>query len=79
MNEKHATAYRSVVRVVHVLPAQVLFIGFVRQVSDVAHLSLFELSHNFRVQFGEEFAVVNQSCFTSTAICGFFQAKKEKL
>jgi len=63
----------------NVLPAHVLFIGFVWQVSDVAHLSLFKLSHNFGVQFGEEFAVFNQRCFTTTAIYRFFQAEKEKL
>jgi len=62
-----------------VLPAHVLFIGFVWQVSDVAHLSLFKLSHNFGVQFGEEFTVFNQTCFSATAICGFLQAEKENL
>ena len=78
VKRKHAAAYRSVVCVVHVLPVQVLFIGFVWEVSDVAHLFLFKLSHKCRVQFGEEFAVFNQRCFTATAICGFFQAKKRK-
>jgi len=62
-----------------VLPAQVLFIEFVWQVSEIAHLSLFKLLYNFGVQSGEEFAVFNQNCFTTTAICGFFQAEKEKL
>ena len=76
---KDVPSYLSVVRVIHVLPVHVLFIGFVWQVSDVTHLSLFKLSYNFGVQFGEEFAVFNQSCFTATAICGFFQAEKEKL
>ena len=76
---KDVPAYLPVFCVIHVLPAQVLFIGFVWKVSEVAHLSLFKLSYNFGVQFGEEFAVFNQNCFTATAICGFFQAEKEKL
>jgi len=62
-----------------VLPVHVLFIGLVWQVSHVANVSLFKPSYNFRVQFGEEFAVFNQNCFTATAICGFFQAEKENL
>jgi len=62
-----------------VLPAQILFIGFVRHISEIAYLSLFKLPHNFGVQFGEEFAVFHQNCFTATAICGFFEAEKEKL
>jgi len=63
----------------NVLPAHVLFIGFVWQVSDVAHLSLFKFSYNFGVQFRQEFAVFNQNCFSATAIGGFFQAEKENL
>ena len=57
----------------------VLVVGFVWHISEVAHLFLFKLSHNFGVQLGEEFAVFNQNCFTATAICGFFQAEKENL
>jgi len=61
------------------LPAQVLFIGFVWQVSEIAHLSLFKLLYSVGIQFGEEFAIFNQNCLTATAICRLFQAEKEKL
>ena len=74
---KDEPAYLSIVFVIHVLPVHVLCIGFVRQISDVAYLSLFKLSHNFGISLERSSLFLTKVVSPPHPSAGSFKQKKK--